>query len=184
MPGIEAIGEGARILLVEDDAVVCELLSRKLRERGFLVEVSASVEHAREVAGAWKPQAAILDLVLGRASGLELIPELVAAHPGIRVVVLTGYASIATAVHAIKMGAGEYLAKPASVEDIVAALRGDRSTAAQASLSDIPSIRRLEWEHIQRVLAEHAGNISETARVLGVTRRTLQRKLAKRPVRK
>jgi two-component system response regulator RegA len=184
MPRHKALAAGDHVLVVEDDATLAALLARALRGRRYLVETAASLQQALEIIGAWRPHAAIVDLRLGRESGLELIPLLVKKHAGIRILVLTGYASIATAVQAIKLGASDYLAKPADVKDVLAALTGDRALTPAAQASDTPSVRRLEWEHIQRVLAEHDGNISETARILGMQRRTLQRKLAKRPVKR
>jgi two-component system, response regulator RegA len=184
MAEAESIAHGNRVLVVEDDATVAALLGRALRKHRYLVETAASVGQALELAGAWRPQAAIVDLRLNGESGLGLLPVLTRELPGIRIVVLTGYASIATAVQAIKLGASDYLTKPADVTDILAALSGERVRPAQEPPTDMPSIRRLEWEYIQKVLAENDGNVSETARVLGIQRRTLQRKLAKRPVNK
>jgi two-component system response regulator RegA len=106
---------------------------------------------------------------------------LVSRHPGIRILVLTGYASVTTAVQAIKMGATDYLAKPAAVSEILGVLTGEGTRPVRNPSVGRPSVRRFEWEYIQKVLAEHNGNISETARALGIQRRTLQRKLAKRP---
>jgi len=173
-----------RVLVVEDDATAAMLLARGLGRHAYQVRTAASIEQALEHSAGWRPHAAILDLKLGRDSGLALLPRLVQRHPGIRVLVLTGYASITTAVQAIKLGASDYLAKPVEVTQIVAALRGARDPGSieSAPLSR-PSPRRFEWEYIQRVLSEQHGNVSATARVLGMQRRTLQRKLAKRPVR-
>jgi len=137
-----------------------------------------------QVFGELAPGRVILDLNLGGASGLALIPALLAIRPDCRIVVLTGYASIATAVDAIKLGAVQYLAKPVDIEAILAALAGDDGPDLDLPAPDEPlSVDRLEWEHIQRVLNENDGNISGTARALKMHRRTLQRKLAKRPVR-
>jgi two-component system response regulator RegA len=166
---------------VEDDDVFASILGRVLDQRGYETRRAAEVTAALELAGEWPPEAAIVDLKLGHGSGLELIPLLVSACPGIRIVVLTGYASIATAVQAVKLGASEYLSKPADIDRIVAALQGLTAPEPDA---DTPSVRRLEWEHIQRVLQERGGNISAAARALGMHRRTLQRKLAKRPASK
>ncbi|HET7650926.1 MAG TPA: response regulator [Gammaproteobacteria bacterium] len=178
------LAAGSRVLIVEDDPVVASLLARALRARHYQVEVAASGQRALELAAEWRPRAVILDLKLGDESGMDLIPVLVRELEGTRIVVLTGYASIATAVYAIKLGASDYLAKPVEIDELLAVLTGERSATEQALPADAPSLRRLEWEHIQRVLTEHDGNISETARVLGIQRRTLQRKLAKRPVKK
>jgi two-component system response regulator RegA len=132
----------------------------------------------------------VLDLNLDGASGLALIPRLARkAMPACRIVVLTGYASITTAVDAIKLGAVQYLAKPVDVDTLLRAfghtLQADASASAMAApIAAVPmSVDRMEWEHIQRVLREHKGNISATARALNMHRRTLQRKLLKRPAR-
>lgn len=179
------ISRSRRVLLIDDDEVFVRVLSRALTARGF--EVSGSTDAASALSGchAHKPDYAVLDLRLGQDSGLALIPQLLAARPGLRILLLTGYASIATAVEAIKRGAHDYLAKPVDADQVVQALLGEGNTGtAESSLPDAPPpLKRLEWEHIQRVLAECDGNISEAARRLGLHRRTLQRKLAKRPVR-
>jgi two-component system response regulator RegA len=128
--------------------------------------------------------AAVLDLRLAQESGLDLIVPLRQRQPGLRILLLTGYASIVTAVEAIKLGAVDYLPKPASVEAILAVLECDLPNNTTTETANAPmSVNRLEWEHIQRVLAEHDGNISATARALKMHRRTLQRKLMKHPVR-
>ena len=118
-------------------------------------------------------------------SGLVILPRLLALAPDARLVVLTGYSSIVTAVEATRAGATDYLCKPATIEEVLTAFAGGvAETGATAIPSDPISVDRLEWEHIQRVLQEHEGNISATARALGMHRRTLQRKLQKRPVRR
>ena len=116
-------------------------------------------------------------------SGLVLLPRLLELDPGMQVVILTGYSSIATAVEAIKRGARNYLCKPADADDVLVALLSDRAEVANLVPENPISVDRLQWEHIQRVLTEHEGNISATARALGMHRRTLQRRLQKRPVR-
>ncbi len=170
------------ILVVDDDAVFAETLARALARRGHEVVVAADGEAAL----APRPRrfdAAVLDLRLAADSGLRLIPPLIAAHAGIRILLLTGYASIATAVEAIKLGAVHYLPKPAGVDAILQALGRIEGDPDAAAPEEPMSVDRLEWEHIQKVLAEHDGNLSATARALKMHRRTLQRKLAKRPVR-
>lgn len=172
-----------RILVVDDDPAYAEGLARALVRRGHgaftALDADAALIQARE-----QPlDAVILDLRLADTSGLHLIPPLLAQQPGLRILLLTGYASIATAVQAMKLGAVHYLPKPAEVRDILGALG-----LADGDPQDLPpetpmSVDRLEWEHIQQVLAEHDGNISATARALKMHRRTLQRKLSKRPVR-
>lgn len=173
------------LLLVEDDAVFAGAMARALRARGFDVGVAGNAREALHDAHARRPDYAVVDLKLGDDSGLALIPALLAEVPGARVLLLTGYASIATAVEAIKRGAHDYLAKPVDADAVVRALldNGDADAAETAGLpeSSLP-LRRLEWEHIQRTLQECEGNISETARRLGMHRRTLQRKLGKHPV--
>lgn len=171
------------MLIVEDDATAASLLARALGRHGYAVDTAASVQQALEAKARGPLQAAIVDLRLDHDSGLRLIPELVSSHPGIRIVVLTGYASITTAVEAIKMGATDYLAKPVDMTELLGALGGERKQAPHDPPFHRPSVRRFEWEYIQKVLAEHDGNISKTARALGMPRRTLQRKLAKRPTR-
>ena len=177
---------GARILLIDDDAVFLHVLTRALVARGFEVTTAANGSDALARCADFQPRYIVLDLKLGAESGLALIPRLIAARPAVRILLLTGYASIATAVEAIKRGAHDYLAKPVDADQVVQALLGTASGpgAAASQLPDAPPpLKRLEWEHIQRVLAECEGNISEAARRLGLHRRTLQRKLAKRPVR-
>ncbi len=168
------------LLLADDDTTFCAVLSRALEKRGFAVTVANSVEQALPLAKAYPPEYAVVDLKMEGASGLVLIQALHELDPATRIVVLTGYASIATAVEAVKLGATQYLAKPANADEIVAAFGHAAST--MLPLTALPaSVDRLEWEHIQRVLQEQQGNISATARLLNMHRRTLQRKLAKRP---
>jgi two-component system, response regulator RegA len=177
------------ILLVEDDATFSTTLSRALKRRGYRVSVAAAPAAAMEAARAEAPDWIVLDLNLAGASGLGLIPRLLEINPACRIVVLTGYASITTAVDAIKLGAVQYLAKPVDVSSLLRAFghelqAGNAAADASpaASISAVPmSVDRMEWEHIQRVLREHQGNISATARALNMHRRTLQRKLLKRP---
>jgi two-component system response regulator RegA len=172
--------ESASLLLVDDDITFCKVLGAALEKRGFSVCVAHSVEQAIPLAKANPPEFAIVDLKMGGAPGLALIKVLHKLDPNTRIVMLTGYASIATAVEAIKLGATQYLAKPANTDEIVAAF-------GRAAVSDAPikvqttQLENLEWEHIHRVLHEHEDNISATARALNMHRRTLQRKLAKPP---
>jgi two-component system, response regulator RegA len=174
-----------RLLIVEDDDTFRGVLVRALSRRGFEVQGAATAAEGLGAVARWAPHGAVVDLRLPDESGLALVPKLLAVLPEIHVVVLTGYASVATAVEAIKQGAVHYLAKPAEVDDIVTALDllprfegGERP----ARIAEQPlSVDRLEWEHIQKVLLENDGNVSATARVLNMHRRTLQRKLGKRP---
>jgi two-component system response regulator RegA len=171
------------LLLVDDDALLAATLARALYDLGFQVTMARSVEEAERAIAEDPPEFAVVDLRIGGQSGLSLIPKLRQSERRTRVVVLTGYASIATAVQAVKLGADEYLTKPTDAEAVAAALLG-RTAEGEAPLSARPlSPDRLEWEHIQRVLAEHQGNVTATAQALGMHRRTLQRKLAKRPPR-
>lgn len=175
--------ERPSLLLVDDDATFCQVLAEALEARGFAVRVAHDVPSALAVAQEDPPEYAVVDLRMPGPSGLELIAQLKRLDENTRIVVLTGYASIATAVEAVKLGAVYYLAKPADADEIVAALQRDAGDASVPVANRPLSVARLEWEHIQKVLTECGGNISETARRLGMHRRTLQRKLAKRPVR-
>lgn len=168
-----------RLLLVDDDATLCRVLARALEKRGYSVTAAHDAASARRVAAEVSPQYAVIDLKMPGASGLTLIGTLKAL--GIRVVVLTGYASISTTVEAMKLGAIHYLAKPASADEIVAALHRDTGDASVSISAQPLSVKRLEWEHIQKVLTENQGNVSATARSLGMHRSVLQRKLKKRP---
>jgi two-component system response regulator RegA len=176
------------LLLVEDDAVFAGALARALRTRGFDVQCAVDAECALASTRGQRPRYAVIDLKLGNDSGLDLISSLGDAVPGVRMLLLTGYASIATAVEAIRRGAHDYLAKPVDADTVVRALleeAEDRVAARRADAvpeSSLP-LRRMEWEYIQRILRECDGNISKTADRLGIYRRTLQRKLEKHPVR-
>lgn len=171
-----------RLLLVDDDEVFLQVLSRAMIKRGFDVESAAGIDEALAKAKQKVPAMAVVDLKLERESGLDLIPDLIALNPEMNIVVLTGYSSIATAVTAIKRGAADYLSKPVTAGDVVKALLGESTN--EDSIEDFSpmSVERVEWEHIQKVLKENKGNVSATARSLGMYRRTLQRKLAKKPV--
>ncbi len=176
------------ILVVEDDEVFARVISRALEQRQYSVHHSNDSDGALALISQKNFDAAILDLNLGGETSLSLIEPLRVSNPNMRILILTGYASIATAVEAIKLGADNYLAKPADTEEILNALTADKSetatpTADAAKLEPM-SVRRLEWEHIQKVLKENDGNVSATARQLKMHRRTLQRKLQKRPVAK
>ena len=170
------------LLLIDDDAVLTRVLARALAGRGFAVQCAASLAACTELlAQGYLPDFAVLDLNLDGASGLKAIEPLRAANAECDIVVLTGYASISTAVDAIKLGARQYLAKPVEVDAIVKALLEEQAPDLESAPDETLSVSRLEWEHIQRVLAEHEGNVSATARALKMHRRTLQRKLGKRP---
>ncbi|MEZ0496086.1 response regulator transcription factor [Sphingomonas sp. IW22] len=171
---------GRRLLIVEDDAVFARTLARSFERRGDAVRVLSGPDGLEDAAREHGVTHAVVDLRLGGASGLNCVAALHALDPAIRIVVLTGFASIATAVEAIKLGATNYLTKPANTDDIEAAFERVEGDAA-ADLSVAPtSLRTLEWEHIHQVLADTDFNISEAARRLGMHRRTLARKLEKR----
>ncbi|GAA0695844.1 response regulator transcription factor [Marinobacterium maritimum] len=173
-------------LIVDDDPTFTRVLARAMTRRGFEVAVARNVPDALRQASEQPPAYATVDLKMEGPSGLALIPELRALNPAMKILVLTGYASIATTVDAIKSGADNYLPKPADADQILRALDSDAdSEEMPTEIPETPmSVNRLEWEHIQKVLHEHDGNISATARALGMHRRTLQRKLAKHPVRR
>jgi len=178
-----AAGVAPTLLIVDDDAVFRDVLARAMAKRGYAVVTAADTASGLDVAAATDPAYAIVDLKMPGASGLAFVEALHRRVPSARIVVLTGYASIATAVEAVKLGATDYLAKPAAPDEVAAAL--NRAADSTIDIDAQPaSVDRLEWEHIQRVLAEHGGNVSATARALHMHRRTLQRKLAKRPVKR
>ena len=165
--------EHPHLLLVDDDPTFTRVLARAMSRRGLRVSTAGSAA-----------EGLALDLKMEGDSGLVLLPKLLELHADMRVVILTGYSSIATAVEAIKRGACNYLCKPADADDVLAALLSEHADLDTLVPENPMSVDRLQWEHIQRVLAEHEGNISATARALGMHRRTLQRKLQKRPVRR
>ncbi|WP_300334184.1 response regulator transcription factor [Accumulibacter sp.] len=176
--------ERPTLLLVDDDEVFRRVLARALERRGYAVSPAADVASALSLAQAQAPEYAVVDLKMPGDSGLCLIEKLIELDPSTRIVMLTGYASIATAIEAIKLGAVHYLAKPCDADELVAALNKGSEGDSTIPVAGSPlSVDRLEWEHIQRVLKEHQGNVSATARALKMHRRTLQRKLGKRPVR-
>jgi two-component system response regulator RegA len=174
--------ETGEVLLVDDDQVFCEVLRRSLERRGLSVRVAHHVSDAEAQARDRTPRYVVLDLRMPGPSGLSLIDTLLGLDARMRIVVLTGYASIATAVEAIKLGAVHYLTKPTDAKQILKAFHQDEGDARVPVAERPPSVRRMEWEHIQKVLIECEGNVSKAARALGMHRRTLQRKLAKRPV--
>jgi two-component system, response regulator RegA len=169
----------ADLLLVDDNEPFREALARSLVRHGWKVTAASTGDEALASARRHLPARVVLDLNLDGVFGLDLIPRLLEIDAAMRIVVLTGYASIATAVEAIRRGATHYLAKPVEVGEIVAAFeRTSGDSGTPLPLSPLP-LNQLEWEHLQRTLFEHAGNISATARVLGLHRRSLQRKLRK-----
>ncbi len=181
-----------KLLIVDDDEAFCLAMSRVQKRAGFDVYTATNIEQATEIAHEQMMEYAVVDLKIAHQSGLELIALLLEINKNIRIVILTGYASIATAVEAIKLGAIQYLTKPADATEITTALIGDADSNyedgklgnTKVQIPDEPmSVKRLEWEHLQKVLADHNGNVSATAKALDMHRRTLQRKLQKYPVR-
>jgi two-component system response regulator RegA len=174
------------VLVVDDDDAHRSALARAFERRGFEARLAGSVSEALALIEHASPSFASIDLRMPGASGLELVGKLVTLHPNAVVVVLTGYGSIATAVEAVKLGAADYLTKPADVNDLLRAFGvgpAEAATPAPPDATDeVPSLARVEWEHISRVLADCGGNISQAARRLRMQRRSLQRKLAKYPV--
>ncbi len=169
------------ILVVDDDIPFCTALRSALRRRGIKCLIAHTFEDAIEEANAWTPGRAVVDLRLAERSGLELVGQLSDAHPQMKIVVLTGYGSITTAVTAIKLGAVNYLTKPAEVDEI---LKGfDTEATPKVALAkegkETLSMRELEHQHMLNVYAETGGNVSKTARILGIDRRTVQRHLAR-----
>lgn len=172
-----------RLLIVEDDVVFARTLGRSFERRGYAVEVLNGPERLEEVARRFAPDHAVIDLRLGGgASGLTCVQALSTIDPAMRIVVLTGFASIATAVEAIKLGATNYLTKPANTDDIEAAFARVEGDPEAGITTRTTSIKTLEWEHIHQTLVDTDFNISEAARRLGLHRRTLARKLEKRHI--
>ena len=167
------------ILLVDDDEVLRERLATAIRARGYEVRTAGNAEEAMREVSHESPEMAVLDLRMPGGSGIEILRELKKQDPSTRVLMLTGYGSISTAVEAVRDGAVGYLPKPADADEILAALNGT-NTAKEKGI-ETPSLARAEWEHIQRVLTDCGGNISEAARRLGIHRRSLQRKRHKYP---
>jgi two-component system, response regulator RegA len=182
-----------QFLIIDDDEAFSYVLSRALKKKGFHALVANDGQSALNMLHDNSPDTAIthviLDLKLTETNGLQLLPRLLEINPALQVVVLTGYASVATTVEAIKQGAVNYLSKPATVEEVFAAFDNDGTSEASAgdpeqTIEDNPlSVQRMEWEYIQRQLIANDHNIAATARALGMHRRTLQRKLQKRPSR-
>lgn len=170
------------LLIVEDDSGFARTLKRSFERRSYHVVIAASLEEVKKDLAEISPGYAVVDLKLGGASGLACVEALRAHDPEMLIVVLTGFASIATAVEAIKLGACHYLAKPANTDDIEAAFQKAEGNAEIALAERPTSIKTLEWERIHQTLIETDFNISETARRLGMHRRTLARKLDKRQV--
>jgi two-component system response regulator RegA len=179
-PGPQDGAAPQSILIVDDDEIFRERLARSFRTRGFDVRTAGTVEAALGLAREDSPELAVLDLRMPGGSGVDLLRGLKQIDPSTKVLILSGYGSIATAVEAVKLGAENFIPKPADADDILAAFeKGSAPGEAVQTRYQAPSLARAEWEHIQRVLADCAGNISEAARRLGIHRRSLQRKLNK-----
>jgi two-component system response regulator RegA len=182
MTNIRDVKDGRTILIVDDDPTLRVRLVRALRDRGLEVAAAGGYDEALAAARVETPELALVDLRLPARSGLDLVRSLKELDPTTVIVVLTGYGSIATAVEAIKLGASAYLTKPVDADQILAAFNGGTPASAGAPTFAVPTLARVEWEHIQRVLADCGGNLSQAARLLGIHRRSLQRKLWKDPV--
>jgi len=178
------MNQSVDILLVDDDETFCMVLKSAIERRGYSVVTATNSIDALMHAETHQPSYAIVDLRIGDESGLTLVENLVQSMPDIDIVMLTGYASIATAVQAIKLGAKHYLTKPADADEIIASFDKELDNHTVKPAEQPLSPKRLEWEHLQKVLMDNDGNVSATARALGMHRRTLQRKLQKRPVKK
>jgi len=168
-------------LLVDDDPLYLRLLQRTLQRHGMHCHTAENAATALRLAREHLFDFALLDLKLEQTSGLQLIPPLRQLHPNMRILIISGYASIATAVEAIKLGADDYLAKPVAIDVLLRSLKDERAPAVPIEEVGLIPLHRLEWEQIQRALQETDGNISAAARLLGMHRRSLQRKLAKKP---
>jgi two-component system response regulator RegA len=174
--------EKPQLLLVDDDEIFCKVLSSALTKRGFKVNSANNIKQGIILAEKTDPEYAVIDLRIGHDSGLEMVKKLISLDDNTHIIMLTGFASIATAVEAIKLGAIHYLTKPANTAEIVHALHKNKGDSSVEINENPLSVKRLEWEHLQTVLMQHDGNISAAARALKMHRRTLQRKLDKRPV--
>jgi len=172
-------------LIIDDDEAFCSVLSRVLERLGHRVEIAHNgIQASRLCENNNDIERVILDLKLEHESGLSILSTVKKILPNVDILILTGYSSISTAVEAIKLGAINYLCKPASADEIIMAFSSSANSNSEVPVSTVPtSVNRLEWEHIQKVLNDNEGNISATARSLGMHRRTLQRKLQKKPSR-
>jgi two-component system, response regulator RegA len=178
-PSDTAPVDGQVLLIVDDDKAFLQRLARAMEKRGFITETAESVAEARAKLESCKPTFAVVDMRLEDGNGLDVIEILHSRHPEARAIILTGYGNIATAVTAVKLGAIDYLSKPADADEIYAALMQQKDERAVPPENPM-SADRVRWEHIQRVYELCDRNVSETARRLNMHRRTLQRILAKR----
>jgi two-component system response regulator RegA len=175
--------DGRSLLLVDDDTVLRRRLARAFQERGFAVREAGGVADALALAREESPELAVVDLRVPDGDGLDVLRALKRIDPTTIVVMLTGYGSIANALEAVRLGAAHYLTKPADVDELIAAFAREPSDDESPRGEHAPpTLARVEWEHIQRVLTDCGGNVSEAARRLGIHRRSLQRKLSKYPV--
>jgi two-component system, response regulator RegA len=178
----QVINKLMAILMVDDDEVFCQVMHRALVRRGYEVEVCLNIASAERALQQRHFQKAIVDLKIAQESGLVLLKSLKAINPDIEIIMLTGYSSVSTAVEAIKLGALNYFCKPIGVDEILNAFTTRNVATENLASISTPTLDRVEWEHIQKILQDHHGNVSAAARTLGMHRRTLQRKLQKRPV--
>jgi two-component system response regulator RegA len=178
------------IVLVDDDERLRSRMARAFEARGYETQQADGYDTALEIASEESTEFAVVDLRMPGKSGLEVVRELHRIDPATKIVVLTGYGSIATALEAMRLGATHYLTKPADVDEVIASFDRDKAEAQgsskpqEGSEPETPSLARVEWEHIQRVLTDCDGNITKAAERLGIHRRSLQRKLAKFPTRR
>ncbi|MBK8170814.1 MAG: response regulator [Sandaracinaceae bacterium] len=175
------MSDGRSVLVVDDENLFRERLVLALCQRGFEAAGVATAEEAIRSAELDTPECAVVDLRMPRISGLHVVRRLHDLDATTRIVVLTGYGSIATALDALRSGAAHYLTKPADIDDIISAFDHTGAPSLQPPPTTVPSLDRVEWEHIDRVLVSCGGNITQAASLLGLHRRSLQRKLAKRP---
>ncbi|WP_246033205.1 response regulator transcription factor [Shewanella canadensis] len=177
-----SLSKSKKLLIIEDDLALGGVLARRLTRQGFECQQAHDVTQGLLLARQFQPSHILLDMKLDEDNGLSLIEPLRKSLPDVTMVLLTGYASIATAVEAIRMGADNYLAKPVDTQTLLRALNAAPADMDVKSVDEVPlNPKRVEWEHIQQVLNANKGNVSATARQLGMHRRTLQRKLLKKP---
>ena len=175
--------DGQSVLILDDDEVFRLRLGRAFSNRGWESLVAGTVAEAISIAKDHAPDLAIIDLRIGDENGLDVIRKLRTLDPTVYLIMLTGWGSIATAINAVRGGADQYLNKPVDTDQILAIYSQQTGSVLLTAASSVPSLARVEWEHIQRVLSDCAGNISLTAKKLGLHRRSLQRKLSKYPPR-
>jgi len=170
------------LLVVDDDEIFCQVMHRALTKRGFQVEVCFNIDKAEKAAKETLFKKALVDLKIAQESGLSLIRSLITINPEMQIIMLTGYGSVSTAVEAIKLGALNYFCKPIDIDEVLKGFIETDLMDEEPTPISIPTLDRVEWEHIQKILQNHQGNVSAAARALGMHRRTLQRKLQKRPL--